>query len=157
MSPHASGTATVQVRARDVDTLFTSPQLQRTVEFEKARWLPSLLSNLHSLETAGQNIPGVGDLRVTHATADQVRRLLTVISAMPLPEPMLAPFSGGGVALICNIGEKELTFTKYPDYDDFVFVRTGEDGEAADDGIVTLNETDRLGDVVTTFLSNPAR
>jgi hypothetical protein len=127
-------------------------QLVRVVEFASARWLPSLLSDLRSLETLGQNIPGLGDLRVSATTADHVRRLLTAISGVSLPEPTLAPFSGGGVALTCSIGNKELTFTAYADHDDFVFSRTNENDELADDGVVNL-EQHRLGEVIAAFLA----
>ena len=127
-------------------------QLERVVGFESARWLPTLLSDLRLLERAGENIPGVGDLRVSQATANHVRRLLTVISGTSLPEPVLAPFSGGGVALTSSIGNRELTFTVYPDHEDFVFSRTDDSDELADDGIVSLEQR-RLGEVISAFLA----
>jgi hypothetical protein len=157
MSPHASGTATVQVRAREVDTLFASPQLQRTVDFDSARWLPSLLSDLRRLETSERDVPGVGDFRVSQPTADHVRQLLTAISGTPLPEPALSLFSGGGVALTCSIGNRELAFTAYPNHDDFVFTRIDDNEEAAEDGILSLDQTDRLRTLIASFLTNPAR
>jgi len=70
---------------------------------------------------------------------------------------MLAPFSGGGVALTWNIGDRELTFTAYPDHDDFVFMRTDNNDEIADDGILRLDQTREMGDVFAAFLTNPAR
>jgi len=156
MSPHgASATAPISTsRSRDPQT---SAQLERVVEFESSRWLPSLLSDLRLLETSGQDIPGIGDLRVSSETGDRVRRLLTVISGTSLPEPTLAPFSGGGVALTCNIGDRELTFTAYPEHDDFVFVRTNDSGEPTDDGILTLDQTQRLSSLITAFLATQAK
>lgn len=156
MSPFvATGTAT-KLAPVDRDLVRRS-QLEHVVGFESALWLPSLLSDLRSLETSGQNIPGVGDLRVSRATADRVRRLLTVVSGASLPEPKLAPFSGGGVALACYIGDRELTFTVYPEHNDFVFLRTDDNGEPADDGILTLDQAKQLGDVIAAFLASPAR
>lgn len=154
MSPFA-GTATAKLKSppRDVER---PSQLERVVGFESARWLPALLSDLRLLETSGRNVPGVGDLRVSHSTADNVRRLLTVISGISLPQPVLAPFSGGGVALTYNIGERELTFTAYPTHDDFVFIRTDDNGNAAADGIITPDQTKDLSDVITNFLADPA-
>ena len=134
-----------------------SPQLEPVVHFDSAPWFPSLLWELRSLETSGQNIRGIGDLRVARATADHVRRLLTIIPGAYLPAPMLAPFSGGGVALTWNIGDRELTFTAYPDHDDFVFMRTDNNDEIADDGILRLDQTREMGDVFAAFLTNPAR
>jgi hypothetical protein len=127
------------------------------VQFESARWLPTLLSDLRSLETTGENIPGLGDLRVSRATADNVRVLLTAISTAPLPEPTLAPVSGGGVALTCNIGNRELILTTYPNQSDFVFVLRNENDVPVDEGIITLEQRDRLLDVIRTFLANSAR
>jgi hypothetical protein len=157
MSPYASAAATVPVREHDQGTSVGSPQLQRVVGFEESRWLPSLLSDLRSLETTGRDIPGIGDFRVSQATADHMRLLLTAISGAPLPQPTLAPFSGGGVALVCRLGNRELTFTAYPDHNDFVFDRTDDNSEPAADGILTLQQPDRLRDVITAFLANPAR
>jgi hypothetical protein len=113
--------------------------------------------HLNALEKSGQNIPGVGDLTIAPPTADRIRRLLTIVPGEDLPEPTLAPFSGGGLALTWNIGQRELTFTAYPDHNDFVFIRTDDNDEPADDGILRLEETNRLSEVLTAFLTNPAR
>ena len=131
--------------------------LERVVRFDSAHWLPSLLSGLRALETTGENIPGIGDLSVAHATADHVRRLLTIIPGQYLPPPTLAPFSGGGLALSWYIGERELSFTAYPDHNDFVFMRTNDSDEIVDDGILRLDQTEKLGDIITAFLINPAQ
>lgn len=154
MSPYAAA-ATIPVYQTDVPV--RSSQLAPVVRFESARWLASALSDLRSLETSGQDIPGIGDLRVDHATANHVRLLLTAISGVSLPEPTLAPFSGGGVAITCNISNRELTFTAYPNHNDFVFIRTNENDETVDDGIFTLQDHDRLRDVLTAFLANQAQ
>jgi len=135
----------------------TAPaRLERVVEFESARWLPSLLSDLRSLETSGLNILGIGDLRVASSTADNVRRLLTLASAgplpEPLPEPLLCPFSGGGVALSWNIGNRELTVTVYPQREDFVFAQTSEREDK--NGIFALDQT---AGVIAAFLTSPAQ
>lgn len=147
-------TATIAVRPSQSSSAgqVRSPQLDRVIRFDSASWLLPVLLHLRSVETTGQNIPGIGDLRVARATADNVRRLLTIISHVPLPEPSLAPFSGGGVALTWNIGNRELSFTAYPDHNDFVFMQTNEDDELIDDGLVSLDQRDRLSDVITKFL-----
>jgi hypothetical protein len=134
-----------------------SSQLERVVRSDSAPWLPSLLFQLRSLELSGRNIPGIGDLRIAEPTADHVRRLLATIPAQHLPEPRLAPFSGGGLALILNTPDRELTFTAYPDQNDFVFMLTNENDESIDEGILTLNQTDRLSEVITAFLLPQAR
>jgi hypothetical protein len=69
----------------------------------------------------------------------------------------LAPFSGGGVALTWNIGNRELSFTAYPNHDDFVFMQTNEDDDPVDDGLVSIGQRDRLSDVITRFLFPEAR
>jgi hypothetical protein len=100
----------------------------------------------------GQDIPGIGDLRIAEPTANHIRRLLATIPAQHLPEPRLAPFSGGGLALILSAGNRELTFTTYPDHNDFVFMLTNENDESINEGILTLNQTERLSDIITAFL-----
>lgn len=132
-------------------------QLERVVGFESARWLPTLLSNLRLLETTGSDVPGVGDLRISATTADHVRKLLSAISTTPLPEPVVSPFSGGGIALVCTIGERELMFTAYPGHDDFIFSRTNDQGKDIDDGVLTLDESDGVGEIVSKFLRNAPR
>lgn len=151
MSPFTAAATATTVAPAGLEV--TPSELDRVVRFESARWLPSVLSDLRSLETSGQNIPGVGDLRVSPATADHVRRLLTVISGKSLPQPIVAPFSGGGVALAFNISDRELTFTAYPEHNDFVFIRTDDNGEPVDDGILTLDQAKQLADVITAFLA----
>ncbi len=151
MSPYAAA-ATAPISTAKNPVPITSAQLERVVVVESSRWLPSLLSDLRSLEVSGANVPGIGDFRVAPNTANNVRRLLTVISGASLPEPKLSPFSGGGIALSCSIGNSELTFTAYPDQNDFVFSRTNEDDELADEGILTL-EQPRLASVITAFLA----
>ena len=83
-----------------------SAVLERVVNSDSASWLPSLIANLRALETSGRNIPGVGDLRIAEHTANNVRRLLTaiILSGQNPPEPKLAPFSGGGLALTLTTG-----------------------------------------------------
>ena len=150
MSPF-SGAATALIWSRNPDSVASS-QLERVVEFQSARWLPSLLSDLRSLELSGENIAGIGNFRVAHSTADNLRRLLTVISGLSLPEPKLSPFSGGGIALTCGARNKELTVTTYPNHDDFVFTVTAGNDEVEDE-ILTLDQTAQIATLLATFLA----
>lgn len=159
MSPFATAceppAATIRVQPASPSP--RSPQLEPVVRFDESPWLASVLWDLRSLERSGQNIPGVGDLRVTRETADHVRRLLTILSGLYLPEPILAPFSGGGVALVWNIGNRELTFSAYPNRNNFVFVRTDDNGDPVSDGILRLDQNRELNNEITAFLATPAR
>jgi len=130
-----------------------APQLEPVVTSNFDTWLPSLMLHLRLLETSGQNILGVGDLRIAHATADRVRRLLTTIPIQYLPEPSLAPFSGGGLALAWTVRDRELSFTAYPDQDDFVFIHTNENDLPIADGVLTLEDTEQLSNIFTAFLT----
>lgn len=150
MSASASAATLLDFRQESRDVPKT--QLERVVEFETAPWLPSLLSSLRSLEEKGRNIPGIGDFRVASSTADNVRRLLTLLSAGSLPAPKLAPFSGGGVALICSRGGRELTFTAYPDSQDFIYSDSDEN-EIVQDGVLVLNNRNRLAGLIASFLT----
>jgi hypothetical protein len=110
------------------------------------------LFHLKILETSGRHIPGIGDFRIAENTANQVRRLLAFFSEQKLPEPRLAPFSGGGLALILNIEDQELTFTAYPGHNDFVYMQTNEDDEIVSDGVLTLDQARQISDLITAFL-----
>jgi hypothetical protein len=151
VSPSAA-TASARIAAPDGRDAVSS-QLERVVEFEAARWLPALLSDLRTLEVSGVDVPGIGDFRVAHTTADNVRRLLTIISGTSLSGPTLSPFSGGGVALTCSAGNRSLTFTAYPDHGDFVFSRTDENDDLVDDGMITLDQNGQLSAVIAAFLA----
>jgi hypothetical protein len=129
-----------------------SSQLERVVRSDSAPWLPSLLFHLKLLETSGRNIPGIGDFRIPETTANQVRRLIAFFSEQNLPAPRLAPFSGGGLALILEIGGQELTFTVYPNQNEIVYLQTDEDDEPVNDGILMLDQTKPISDLITAFL-----
>jgi hypothetical protein len=136
-------------------SLRSSPQLASVIEFESARWLASLLLDLRSLEQTGQNIAGIGDFTVSTSTANSVRRLLTLVFDLPIPDLRLSPFSGGGVALISNLDNKELILSVYPGQpDDFVFSLTNdEDENLSRFGTIPLDQPSQLHEVVKAFLS----
>lgn len=137
----------------DTPRLAVRAQLAPVVEFESARWLAPLLLDLRSLETSGENVQGIGDFTVSPSTADHVRRLLAFVYESPLPEPRLAPFSGGGIALSSTLGNRELTFTAYPGQEDFVFSLTNESDESLDRfGTLSLEQPNALGEVIKAFL-----
>jgi hypothetical protein len=148
MSPATPTNATVEIRA---------PQLSHVVSVFSAPWLPSVLEELRTLEKSGQNIPGVGDLTIAESTADHLRRLMTLGPVAQLPEPTLVPFSGGGLSLTWNLGQRELSFSTYPGHDDFVYMRTGDNDQVAADGILTLKQTRELGEQIAAFLASPHR
>lgn len=146
MSPSAA-TATAPSASDNRDAVTTS-QLERVIEFGSAHWLPSLLSDLRSLELSGVNVPGIGDFRVAASTADHVRRLVAAMPTLSLPEPKLSPFSGGGIALTFSSGNKELTFTAYPNHEDFVFSLINENEDISKDGAITLEHHSQLVDLL---------
>lgn len=80
-----------------------------------APWLYSALSQLHEVENAGRNVPGVGDLRVSEVASTQMRRLLSMIEVRALPSPILYPISGRGLGMRWNAGRREVEFTIFAD------------------------------------------
>lgn len=131
--------------------------LERVVRYDSIPWMVPLLTELRYLETCGQLEPGLGDLRIAQATADRIRRLIAVVPGDYLPAPTLAPFSGGGLSVSWRIGNKELWFTAYPDHDDFVFMRTDQNDEIVEDGVIDLRQSDRLINILLAFLNTPAQ
>lgn len=144
---------TIAVRTAPSPVSASSPQLDPVRGFDSAPWLPSLLLQLNFFQSTGQNIPGVGDLRIAQATADRVRRFLSVVSVAPLPAPSLTPFSGGGLALTWQFAGRELSFSAYPGQDDFVFMRTDENDLPVADGFVSLDQTDCLAEVIAALFT----
>jgi hypothetical protein len=134
-----------------------SAQLEPVVYSDSAPWLVSALSRLRTLETTGIDIPGIGDLRIAEPTANRVRRLLAAVPGRYLPEPKLAAFSGGGLAVIWTVGERELAFTAYPGHDDFVFMHTIENEEAVEEGMLTLDQAPTLSNLINSFLIPPTQ
>ncbi len=81
---------------------------------EAAPWLYSALSQLHELQRAGRDLPGVGDLRITDAASTQIITVLAMIKVRdPLPTPTLYPISGGAVGMKWNLGSREVEVTTF--------------------------------------------
>jgi hypothetical protein len=80
---------------------------------DSAPWLYSALSQLHDLERVGQNMPGVGDLRLSEGASTTTRTLLSLIEVEVLPSPTLYPISGRGVGMRWNVGRREVEFTTF--------------------------------------------
>jgi hypothetical protein len=78
-----------------------------------APWLYSALSQLHELQNSGQDLPGVGDLRISDAASTQVLLLLSSIEVRDLLPPVLYPISGQGVGMRWNVGRREVEFTVF--------------------------------------------
>jgi len=90
-------------------SLFASAAL-----FESAPWLNEALSRVHELEQAGQDYPGVGDLRVPAATGTATRILLSNIDLPVLPKTNFSVASGGAIVLSFNTAQREAEFTIFP-------------------------------------------
>jgi hypothetical protein len=134
-----------------------SPQLERIVVYETAPWLPVAYEDLRLLQDTGQHIAGLGDLRISQATADEARRILTLASTIQLPKPTVVPFSGGGIGLTWNLEEREITFNIFPGEREVVFARTSEENDRIVEGALVLDERDfvrSLSDVLGSFHSN---
>jgi len=90
---------------------------------QHAPWLYSVLSKLWNLEQRGRNVIGIGDLRVPTETSVRLRRLLSKLGRLTssptgqksVPVPSLTAFSGGGVSLSWELGNRELKYTIWPE------------------------------------------
>jgi len=135
---------------------FTSvgPELTPVVPFEGAPWLVRALEELRALKQQGVNIPSLGDFRIAEETMDHVRQLLTVEAVQSMAKPQIVPFSGGGISLVWNIKNKELSFSVYPGDDEVTFMMGATNEAAVDDGVVRPNENRELATIVSKFLSS---
>jgi hypothetical protein len=77
-------------------------------------WLAAALSSLREMQSTGGFEPGVGDLRVTGDTADEVGRVLGSIKLQWLPCPDVTRVSGGGVVVRWTVANQEVEVAVLP-------------------------------------------
>ena len=123
-------------------------QLEPTASFEEFPWLLGALRGLQRICDSGQNIPGIGDLRISPQTSSFVRRLLSFISIPRLPVPRISPISGGGVGLLWNVGGKEAVLTVYPNDERLAYMLSNEEDELVSDGLLTLDQQRTLNSLL---------
>lgn len=82
-----------------------------------APWRYSALAQLRNLQDAGQDLYGLGDLRISEETSAHARQLLAQIGISDLPVPDVAPISGGGVSSSWAVGNREVQLMIFPDGD----------------------------------------
>ena len=146
------GNSTVPVKREAFVSV--APELTPVVSFEGAPWLVGALEELRALKQAGVDIPALGDFRIPEETMDHVRQLLTVDALQSLAKPQITPFSGGGISLVWNIKNKELSFSVYPGDDEVTFMMGPINEEPVDDGVVRTSENRELAALVSKFLSS---
>jgi len=123
-------------------------QLEPTASFERFPWLLEALRGLQRICESGQNISGIGDLRISSQTASFVRRVLSLISIPRLPVPRISPISGGGVGLLWNISGKEVVITVYPNDERLAYMLSNEQDELVSDGMLTLEQQRTLNSIL---------
>ena len=137
MTPFTSAGAFQYVDAAQAVTASTG-QLVPASLADNAPWLYSALSQLHDIERAGRDIPGVGDLRITEPASLQVKTVLVLIDVKgALPTPTLYPISGGGVGMKWNVGTREVEFTTFANGN--TIVAKVDNHEFVDDSELTGN------------------
>jgi hypothetical protein len=124
-------------------------QLVPTVAFERMPWLLPALQQLDALKSGGRNIPGLGDLRISEQTGAVVRRLLTYVTNRYLPEPQLAPISGGGIAVRWNLPDREVSFRVFPGVQEVVYMVVDERDEIIEDGEFVLDRNNSMSAAMT--------
>lgn len=91
-----------------------TPQMEAAAVFADVPWLYSALAQVREIESEGQQIPGLGDLRVAVQTAMSARKLLSSVKMERLPAPAVAPVSGGGLSVVWYLGAKEVKLSFAP-------------------------------------------
>jgi len=122
-------------------SLFASASL-----FESAPWLNDALSQIHELENAGKNYPGIGDLTIAPETGAAVRILLSHINLPLLPRPAFASVSGGAIVMNFAAGERDAEFTVFPS--GTVILNLLERGGLARDEELTPEDGGRIQDAL---------
>jgi hypothetical protein len=124
------------------------PEFHTAVVFESTPWLMPTIRQLEQLEQSGQDLPGIGDFRLSQDTVRMVRILLSRIPIANLPQPKLIPISGGAVSLVWTFASGDVDFTVYPNEGYFAYVLTDEKDATVGDGIMGLDEQDRIGTIL---------
>lgn len=146
-----AGNSTVSVERQPLFRL--NSELTPVVQYEGDGWLFSALAELHALKRAGMNIPGLGDFRIADETMDRVRRLLTTEAVLNLDKPQFVPFSGGGLSLVWNSNNQELTFSVYPGEEQATYMTGAVNAAEQNDGVVAVTNNTDLSAIVTRFLT----
>jgi hypothetical protein len=133
------------------------PELTPVVQYQISPWLVDALEELRALRQTGMNMPSLGDFRIAEETLDRVRQLLTAEVLQRLERPQMIPFSGGGISLVWNVNNSELTFSIYPNDEEITFMRGTANDAPDEDGVVRSQENRELERVVSRFLSNDSR
>ncbi len=123
-------------------------EFQSAVAFESTPWLLPTIRRIELLEETGQNLPGIGDLRLPQSTVGMVRILLSRIPVGNLPEPTLVPISGGALSLVWTFASGQVDFTVYPNEGHFAYALTNENDVAVGDGIMGFDERDRIESIL---------
>ncbi len=110
-----------------------SPQMGNVAIIAYAPWLCSALTQVREIEAEGQDVPGLGDLRVAVQTAKNARILLTTINIERLPSPIVSPVSGGGLSVTWSLGQRRSSCHLRRGGDAFYFRVLGDEivGESA--------------------------
>ncbi len=132
---------------------FALPQLAQVADVTAAPWLPDTLEDLRALKAAGANLPGIGDFTITDDTVNRARQLLTLNCITRLPAPIIAPFSGGGLALTWTCNDRGLVLSVYPDRE-VTYERTDAEHSVVDDD--TLASDQDLTKIVDRFIASLA-
>lgn len=128
------------------------PEFQTAIAFESTPWLLPTLRNLEQLEQSAQDLPGVGDFRLSHGTVTMVRILLSRIPIQNLSQPKLVPISGGALSLVWTFASGDVEFTVYPNEGHFAYTLTNDQDETVSDGIMGFDEQDRIGAIFTSMI-----
>jgi hypothetical protein len=83
---------------------------------ERAPWLYSALARLSELYQDGRDIPGFGNFKIDASTTAAVRKILAQVGKFAdLPIPNIGVFSGGGVSVTWIMGERQVTYSFWPE------------------------------------------
>ncbi len=102
-----------------------------------ASWHYLAFSKIHEIENTGEEIAGVGDLRIQPATATYARRVLDSVqeqlTSELLPIPGISPLSGGGIGILWSAGSKEVEAIIYPNTTTSFLATRGQEVQREDE------------------------
>jgi hypothetical protein len=103
---------------RTADPMLPAPAFystQVTPYFNRPDWLMSAVGDIVEIAHLAANWNSYGSPQLTPAAKGQAVELALKLSHLGLPEPLVAPVSGGGVQFVCSLGPRALELEVLPD------------------------------------------
>ncbi len=124
-----------------------------TAYFLQPDWLIAAVNDLVEIGRLPENWNSYGSPALTEPAKRQAFDVALKLSRMGVPEPQIAPVSGGGVQFTCNVGVQSLELEVLPD-GAVDFLRVYDD-DTMKEGRIKVGFADQLNQQVRWLMEHP--